>query len=114
MIEPRLSSDMQVKAIQRIAEAQGNFAAIIYKGDSISGSILVLGRLRSQIPVVFERFPSINGGFEWQRSGPKNFEKEEDINNWLLKRRSADPDLWVIELDVATDEQLSDIIYNQG
>lgn len=113
-MEPRLSADMQVKAIQRIAEAQGNFAAVVYKGDLISGSIVILGRLRSQIPAVFERFPSMDGGSEWQPSGPKNVEKEEDINIWLVKRRAADPDLWVIELDVATDEQLSEIIYNQG
>jgi len=114
MLEPRLASDVQVKAIQRIAEAQGNFATVISRGDAISGSILILGRIRSQIPVIYERFPSMNGGYQWERSGPKTVENEREIDDWLAKRGGRDPDLWILELDVASDEQLTELTCKLG
>lgn len=113
-MEPRVASNIQVKAIQRIVEAQGNFVAVIARGDPISGSILIIGRVRSQIPVIYERFPNMDGGYEWQISGPKSAESENDVNAWLEKRRSRDPDIWLLELDVASDEQLAELTCKMG
>lgn len=110
MIEPRLASDVYVKAIRRIAEAQGNFASILYRGDPVSGSVLIAARNRTQIPVIYERFGAINNGPKWQESGPKDPRSEQDVTDWLQNRRSRDPDIWVIELDIASDEQLAVII----
>jgi len=110
MIEPRLASDIHVKAIRRIAEAQGNFASVLYRGDPVSGSILIAARKRSDIPVIYERFGAMDGISKWQESGPKDSRSEQDVTDWLKKRRARDPDIWAIELDIASDEQLADFI----
>ncbi len=110
MVEPRLASDIQVKALQRLAEAQGNFMAILHRGDPVSGSIIILARKRSELPVVYERFPSIDGDTKWEKSGPKNAERERDFADWIAKRRRNDPDLWAVELDIASDEQFTELL----
>lgn len=110
MAEPRLASSVQVSAFIRLAQAEGDFAAVLRKGDPVSGAIMLIGLIRGQNPVIFERFPSIDGGSPWQQVGTQNTESDADITaNWK-KRANRDPDLWVIELDVASAERLAGLL----
>ncbi|MEE9434882.1 MAG: DUF1491 family protein [Sphingorhabdus sp.] len=110
MIEPRLATNLQISALIKITEAQGGFATVLHKGDSISGAILLIARIRGENPAVFERYPSLDGGSLWQAAAQKSVVSERDMTNWLRKRCDRDPDLWLIELDVADDKRLADII----
>ncbi len=110
MTEPRLASSVQVSAFIRLAQAEGDFAAVLRKGDPVAGAIMLIGLIRGQNPVVFERFPSIDGGSPWQQVGTQTAENDANITaNWK-KRAERDPDLWVIELDVASTERLARIL----
>ncbi len=110
MTEPRLASSVQVSAFIRLAQAEGDFAAVLRKGDPVAGAIMLIGLIRGQNPVVFERFPSLDGGSPWQQVGTQNAESDADITaNWK-KRANRDPDLWVIELDVASTERLAGLL----
>jgi hypothetical protein len=110
MIEPRLASSVQVSAFVRLAQAEGDFAAVLRKGDPIAGAIMLIGLTRGQNPVLFERFPSLEGGSPWQKVEPDSGNNEADITAYWQKRAQRDPDLWVIELDVATPERLSRLL----
>lgn len=110
MIEPRLASSVQVSAFIRLAQAGGDFAAVLRKGDPVAGSIMLIGLVRGQNPALYERFPSLDGGSPWQIVSAKVPQNEQDIAEMWRKRAERDPDLWVIELDVASSERLSGLL----
>lgn len=105
MIEPRLTSDIQVSALKRLVEVGGGFATVLRKGDPTSGAILIIGLVRGENPVLYDRFPSLDGDLVWQQIA----ENEADVSAQWQKRAARDPDLWVIELDVASVERLNDL-----
>ena len=110
MTEPRLASSIQVSAFIRLAEIGGDFATILRKGDPIAGAILLIGLIRGKNPSFFERFPSLDGGSPWQQLPKQNSEDETEITERWKKRTRSDPDLWVIELDVASAERLAGLL----
>jgi hypothetical protein len=110
LIEPRLASSVQVSAFIRLAQAEGDFAAVLRKGDSVAGAIMLIGLVRGQNPVLYERFPSLDDGSPWQRANAKVPQDEQDIAAAWQKRAERDPDLWVIELDVASPERLTRLL----
>jgi hypothetical protein len=107
LIEPRLTSDIQVSALKRLAEAGGDFATILRKGDLTSGAILLIGQVRGRNPVLFERFPSLEGEAAWEPVTAQIDENEAEVAGYWQKRAARDPDLWVLELDVASTERLA-------
>jgi hypothetical protein len=109
-LEPRLTSEFQISALKRLVEADGGFATVIRKGDATSGAILLIGQIRGCDPVLFERFPSLDGGSEWQPVTAQITENESEVTNYWQKRVARDPDLWVIELDVASTERLAPLL----
>jgi hypothetical protein len=110
LIEPRLTSDFQISALRRLAEADGGSATILRKGDPTSGAILLIGQVRGQNPVLFERFPSLDGLSDWQPVTAQIDENEAEVTAYWQKRASRDPDLWVVELDVASIERLAPLL----
>lgn len=103
--DPRLTSDIQVSALKRLAEVGGGFATVLRKGDPTSGAILIIGLVRGENPLLFDRFPLFDGESAWQQIA----ENEADVSAQWQKRAASDPDLWVIELDVASIERLNDL-----
>lgn len=108
MIEPRLASGVQISAIKRLAEAQGDIATVLKKGDATSGAILLVCLIRGADPVVFERYPSLDGATAWQRV--QTSESGAQIDFYWKKRCERDPDLWVLELDVASAARLDGLL----
>ena len=80
---------------------------MLRKGDAVAGSIMLIGLVRGANPSIFERFPSLDGGSPWQQLGSQDSENETEITERWQKRAQRDPDLWVIELDVASPERLA-------
>ena len=107
MIEPRLASSIQVSAFIRLAEAGGDQAMILRKGDPLSGAILLVALIKGQTACLFERFPSLEDGSIWQPLGDQAAENEQKITENWQKRVARDPDLWVVELNVASEQRLT-------
>lgn len=107
---PRLASSVQVSAFIRLAAAGGDFAAVLRKGDAVSGAILVVGLVRGEDASLYERLPLPEGGAQWQQLGSQNPEIEIDITLRWQKQATRDPDLWVIELDAASPERLAELL----
>lgn len=110
MIEPRLASHILVSGLIRQAEAHGAFATVLRKGDRTAGAILLLRREKGQNPALFERFPSLDAPAQWAQVTIEDIEIEKKISDYLDRRASRDPDIWILELDVPSAERFTDIL----
>jgi hypothetical protein len=85
-----------VDLLLRSAAAAGGFAAVIARGDDHGGSLLVQCRDRGVAGPLIER--QFDG--QWQPVGPADDNGTDDRDAYVARRRRADPDLWLIELDI--------------
>jgi hypothetical protein len=108
MTEPRLQASVLVSALVRRAEAEGGFAAVLAKGDPNAGSILVILAERGRKVRILERLMQGNGQYSWQPVGEQALSEAEETEKFLRRRRQFDPDLWLVELDVASAERFSE------
>ena len=92
---------MLVGVLIRRAAAAGGFGTILVKGDEISGVILVEAVEKGRSLGLFERVANLDGGYRMERCGPAVEEGTDSLNQYIVRRRRSDPDLWVIELDIA-------------
>ena len=79
---------------------------VLAKGDSTAGAIAVILTQRAESPRFFERILQPDGSYGWQES-PQTFENEEELRTFLAQRRRFDPDMWLIELDIASTERFA-------
>ncbi len=100
---PRLTSDFRIKALIRRVHDAGGSAMVLAKGDAMSGAILVVALERGQGPTCWERDFAGTG---LTRCGPRDSDPQ-DVDAYWRRRRQSDPDLWVIELDIAAAERFA-------
>src|SRR5437588_6827661 len=101
----RLPAHLEVASILRRAEAAGEFAAVLRKGDLERGSLLLLVSSRGRHVAALERVLSLDAGYVWQAVGPAESASSAEIADFLAKRTRFDEDLWAIELDIADPER---------
>ena len=97
----------------RLAGINGDFATVIRRGDAASGAILLIGLVRGKPAGIFERFPSLDGPPAWEPAGPRIIDSAQVLTDYVAKRTAFDPDLWVLELDVADAERLTRLLVPQ-
>jgi hypothetical protein len=102
----RLKSRFLIDLLLRRTESAGGFATILTKGDDISGIILVQCSDRGAPGPLLERRFSVSGDYIWEEVGPADPKDGESRVNYQDRRRRADPDLWIIELDIADAPRL--------
>lgn len=95
----RLPAKLFVDLLLRAAQAAGGFALLLARGDAHGGIILIQCRDRDGDGPLLER--QIDG--RWQAVGPAADAGERA--EYLARRRRIDPDLWLIELDIAQAPQ---------
>ena len=101
----RLPASLEAAALIRRAEASGDFATIIKKGDPDRGSILLVVSSRGRHVACLERMLALDGGYQWHGVGPSESAGSDEIRDFLAKRTRVDADLWAIELDIADAER---------
>ena len=104
-VDSRLPAHLEVSALLRRAEVEGGFGMVVARGDRDRGAVILLIARRGAHAACLERGPDANGGYTWQITGPTAGESADVVRDWSQKRRSNDPDLWLIELDVALPER---------
>ncbi|WP_033074369.1 DUF1491 family protein [Sphingopyxis sp. MWB1] len=97
----RLTSRFLVDLLRRRAEAAGGFATILTIGDEHAGSILVQCCERGVIGPLFERRFAMSGQYQWEIVGPPPEAGEKAHSEYRARRKNSDPDIWIIELDIA-------------
>jgi len=94
----RLAAGMLVSALIRRVEQAGGTAMVLAKGDATAGALLIQLAERGVPGPLLERQLDREGVYRWAPTGP---DTESDRVDYIARRRRGDPDLWVIELDVA-------------
>lgn len=100
MTGARLTSQVLVSSLLRRAEAEGGFAAVLARGDATAGAVLVIVAERGVRTLLLERLLQPDGTYAWQDNQRPGAD-EAEFRELLARRRRGDPDLWLIELDVA-------------
>ena len=103
----KLTSRMLVSALVRRVQAEGGNAAVVAKGDENAGAVVLILSDKGEIGALKERVLDLDGRYIWVDCGPKNIEDKEEISAYLERRRSRDPDLWLVELDIAGAERFA-------
>ena len=101
----RLPAHIEVSAIVRRAEAAGDFATILRRGDDNRGSVLLIVSSRGRHVAVLERVLDATGTYAWQPVGPGESVGSPEVAAFLAKRARFDEDSWAVELDVADAER---------
>lgn len=113
MIEPRLAAHVRIEALKRLTAASGGFATIIARGDPVSGAILIARTVRGGDNALLESFSGLDGKPDWQEVWSEDSPTQSakgSMSEYADRRRSRDPDLWIIELDVASRAQFDAIM----
>ena len=101
----RLPSAIEASGLIRNAQAAGDFATILRKGDPDRGALLLVIGSRGRHVACLERVLDFDEGYRWNRAGPDEGASSDELRNFLEKRRRFDEDSWLIELDVAQPER---------
>ena len=102
----RLPSGLIVSALLRRVNDAGGIGAVLAKGDPQAGGILVAVQERGEKGRFIERGLGPDGVTALIETGPGGGDSEAFTDYWR-RRRSRDPDLWVIELDIAQAERFA-------
>jgi hypothetical protein len=98
---------MLAGALIRRVEKAGGFAAVLHRGDAISGVILVQCLEKGEKTGLFERAPDFSGGYRLVHCGPSVDAESDVADQYMARRLRSDPDLWLIELDIADAERFA-------
>jgi len=103
----RLAAGLLVSALIRRAEEMGGSGMVLAKGDATAGALLIQLAERGRPGPLLERRLDPQGAYRWSQTGP---EGDAERGDYIARRRRTDPDLWVIELDVANGLALVEAI----
>ena len=98
----RLPSGMLVSALLRRVNDAGGFGAVLAKGDAQGGAILVVAVDRDAPARLLERGIGPDGRTVLIDSTPA-----DDSDGYWQRRRARDPDLWVVEVNIAAAERFA-------
>ncbi len=101
----RLPAKLEVSGLVRRIETEGGFATILHSGDAEGGSMLLIVSSRGRYFASLERILGVSGAYEWRAAGPPESAGSADLRAFLAKRTQFDPDLWILELDIAEPER---------
>lgn len=106
-VTARLPSKILVSALVRRVEQAGGFAMIVARGEDMGGVILVQTLEKGRFSGFFERMVDLDGKAVMVRTGPADDSDSVTLLDYVDRRRRSDPDLWVVELDIADAERFA-------
>ena len=102
----RVTTQLAVSALVRRVDAAGGSAVVIARGDRDSGTILLLVEDRGRDRHILELGYDSAGKRVPVRVGPQDGD-DTGITAYWQRRRDRDPDLWVVEVNVAAAERFA-------
>ena len=104
-MDVRLPAHLEVSGLLRRVQAEGGFATVLHKGDRDAGTILVILTKNGGNSVAYEKMPQLDGTRQWTLRISEEIETKEKFADFLTRRQNQDPDLWILELDIAHGER---------
>jgi hypothetical protein len=103
----RLPAHLEVGALIRRTEQAGGFATVIRRGDRDSGALLLQLAEKGEFLGFLERVAQFDGRRVLARCGPTPPGEPGAVADYAARRAHSDPDLWIIELDIAAAERFA-------
>ena len=107
-MEARLKSGIWVKALIRRCDLAAIGVALVARGDSDAGAILLKLNGRDAGCTVLAQARQPDGALVWLRATGAAPVAEEDADAYIARQRGRDPDLWVIEIESGSVDTLLD------
>ena len=107
-MQPRLTAGLRVAALLRRCDLAGRGAYVIHRGDDTAGAIaLSVVRPSGRVELWSQEYDFDSDQRPWvlQAEGVS-----PEIDATVTRRRAADPDLWVIELELPDAQPLAELI----
>lgn len=99
MTEPRLKTEIWIKAQIRLCDIAFIPAVIGRRGDSDAGQVLIRRDLRHGTCELFARTRTADGAPAWRRLGGPEPIAQSTADELVARESGFDPDLWVLEVD---------------
>jgi len=96
----RLPSGVLVSALLRRVNDAGGMAMVLAKGDPHAGSMLLILNEKGRFAGFVEPGRDLSGMPVLVAAGPSDADTSADVTAYWQRRRTRDPDLWVIDLDI--------------
>jgi len=98
MSEPRIKAGLWVKMALRLGQQDGNFAAVLKRGDADAGGVLVVLRAPAGLCVLSQTRDG-DGQAAWLRATGPDAVGQEVADAYVARQVKNDPDLWVLEFE---------------
>lgn len=79
---------------------------VLAKGERDAGTVLIVHVFRGEGGVLYERMPQMDGSRPFVATKFQDPEKPHEFSEYLARRRSQDPDIWILEVDIADPARL--------
>ncbi len=103
----RLPSTVLVNALLRRVNDAGGMAMVLAKGDLQGGGILIVACEKGRGFKILERGIGPSGQVELVAPASVAADDAAQVTAYWQRRCARDPDLWVIELDIAQAERFA-------
>lgn len=97
----RLPTHLEISGLIRAVEAAGGFATVLAKGERDAGTTLITTLGRGEPARLYERMPQLDGSRMFTVTREQDPHNPMEFNEYLTKRSHQDPDIWIVELDIA-------------
>lgn len=95
-----LPASTLVPALVRQVQGAGGFATVLRKGSEWGAALVLVHRHGAEV-AAYEKVPTLDGSPSWRRAA----EGTEAVDSFVDRQARFDPDLWVVELDIAALER---------
>ena len=79
---------------------------VLHKGERDAGTLLIVATFRQSGARLYERMPSLDGARKFEITKHQDTQNPSEFDEYLARRSAQDPDIWVLEVDVADPEPL--------
>ncbi|WP_416898359.1 MAG: DUF1491 family protein [Minwuia sp.] len=95
----RLKAEIWVSAYMRTVRLQGGFAYLARRGSEEAGSVLLKVERPGRMTMVLSPGYGMDGERMWMRATGPEPVSETAADDYIRRRVSTDPDLWVVEVE---------------
>jgi len=107
-MEARLKRGIWVQALVRRCDLAAIGVAVVARGDSDAGAILLKLSGRDRLCTVLAQARGPDGALVWMRATGAVPVTEADADAYIARQRGRDPDLWVVEIESGSPDAVLD------